>query len=271
MEMIANSRFKFTRHPGTGNKSCRVSTTEKLRLSNILIDRAGVTEFMNILYATGERNITVELSNRRTSSRWGTAWTMARRVKIYRHTVWVFLHELAHILDVKKNFTGLTISARKPHGRDFGNHLACLYGIWKENCDKGIHNTPQKDDRPNLKHDYFKQADMITVPKNQWGVPQRRPRTVGGISLQVGDGVWFKGRGRKIFARVKKVNKKTCRVTPIDGSPEWRVSPKLLNKTYLPNDAKLAPVAETPVSPSKINISPERDELLKAWKLKYRS
>jgi hypothetical protein len=112
---------------------------------------------------------------------------------------------------------------------------------------------------------------MITVPKNQWGVPQRRPRTVGGISLQVGDGVWFKGRGRKIFARVKKVNKKTCRVTPIDGSPEWRVSPKLLNKTYLPNDAKLAPVAETPVSPSKINISPERDELLKAWKLKYRS
>jgi hypothetical protein len=264
--MISNSRFAYTTHPGTGNKSCRVDAAEKIRLSNIIIDHAGVTEFMDILYSSGERNIKVELSNRHTSKRWGCAWTMSRRIKLYRHTVWVFLHELAHILDVKKNFTGYTVSARKPHGLDFGNHLSCLYEIWKEHCDKGIVNTPQKQDKPNLKHDYFKEADQA-----RWKVPQRKPRTVGGISLQVGDGVWFKAQGRKIFARVIRVNKKTCRVKPVDGTPEWRVSPKLLNKTYLPNDAKLAPPAETPVSPSKINISSEREELLKAWKLKYRS
>jgi hypothetical protein len=273
---ITNSKFRFTNHPGTGNKSCKVAKAEKLRLSNILIDSAGVKDFMDILYASGERKIRVELSNRNCSRRWGSAWTIARRVKIYRHTVWVFLHEVAHILDVKKNFTGMQVAAHRPHGREFGQHLACLYGIWKENCDKGINNVPQKPEgKPNLEHDYFVQADAA-IP-NKWKVPQRRPRLVGGISLQVGDGVWFMGRGRKIFARVIRVNTKTCRVKPIDGTPEWRVSPKLLNKTYLPNDAKYDAglnrqlEAATPVSPSIRPSDPEREEILKAWKLKYRS
>lgn len=236
--MIANSRFKWASHPGTGNKSCRVNADEKLRLTNVLIDRAQANEFLKVLYATGEAPILVDFSNRRTSTRWGTAWSIMRRVTIYRHTVWVFLHELAHILDVKKEFTGYpagyTVPSRKPHGPDFGSHLTCLYEMWMENCDKGVINTPQKKDAPNLEHDYFVFDEAEKAIPNKWKVPQRRPRTVGGISLQVDDGVWFKAKGRKIFARVLRVNKKTCRVKPIDGSPDWRVSPKLLNKTYLP-------------------------------------
>jgi hypothetical protein len=77
------------------------------------------------------------------------------------------------------------------------------------------------------------------------------------------------GRGRKIFARVIRVNTKTCRVKPIDGTPEWRVSPKLLNKTYLPNDAKLAQPKQ-PATPSKKRSQADID-ILKAWKAKYRS
>jgi hypothetical protein len=129
-------------------------------------------------------------------------------------------------LDTKKSFaTGLAVSARKPHGRDFGQHLSCMYEIWMENCDKGVVNTPYRKDGPNLKHDYF----SFDEPK-KWKVPERRPRIVGGISLQVGDKVWFRAKGREIHATVLRVNKVTCRVKPDDGMPDWRVSPLLLNK-----------------------------------------
>jgi hypothetical protein len=254
--MIPNSRFNFVKHPGSGNKSCKVAQDEKLRLSNILISRADADEFLKVLYATGEKQISVEISDRRTSKRWGTAWTYKRKVIIYRHTVWVFLHELAHILDVKQSFaTGLAVASCKPHGHDFGSHLSCMYEIWMENCDKGIVNTPQKDAAPDTEFD-------AVIPK-KWAIPPLRPRTVGGISLQVGDGVWFLGRGRKIIARVLRVNKKSCRVKPIDGSSEWRVSPKLLNKTDLPEKPI---VPETPVK--KRSLSDQ--EILNAWKAKFR-
>lgn len=220
---ISNSRFPYTTHPGSGNKSCKVKASEKLRLSNILIDQAGVDEFMKVLYATGEKVMSIKLSDRFCRNRWGSAWRLERRVAIYRHTVWVFLHEVAHILDIKKSFTGERVAGVKPHGRDFGMHLSCLYEMYMEYCDKGIVNTPSEAPPVEQKPD-----------PNKWIVPERRRRIVGGISLQVGDGVWFKARGTKIFARVVKVNKKTCRVKPIDGTPDWRVSPKLLNKTYLP-------------------------------------
>jgi hypothetical protein len=227
---ISNSRFKYTNHPGTGNKSCRgVSDAEKLRLSNVLIDDAGVDEFLSVLYGTGEPKMSVELSNRRTSRQWGTAWYWDRRTVIYRHTAWVVLHEIAHIINVSTDFTGNVTRTVKAHGPAFGRHLTCLYQLWMEFCDKGINNILPKEGKPDLKNDYFLPGDLVEK-KNQWKVPERRPRLVGGISLQVGDLVWFMGRGRKIFATVIRVNQKTCRVKPIDGTRDWRVSPKLLNK-----------------------------------------
>jgi hypothetical protein len=263
---IANSRFPWVPKPGTGNKSCKgVTDAEKLRLVNVLIDRAGMDEFLNVLYANGEKKMDITLSPRRTTKRWGSAWYMERRVKLYRHTVWIFLHEVAHIMDVHTSLaTGARVRNVKPHGLDFGRHLTQLYNLWMEFCDKGVENFSQKPTTPDL--------DNL----NRWKVPELRPRIVGGISLQVGERVWFLSKGNKIFGKVKKVNKKTCRVTPLDGGSDWRVSPKLLKKATgdvdIPitkdeyNGLKDAMAFE----PRKKQRSQADIDVLKAWKLKYR-
>ena len=223
--LIKGSRFRYCPKPGTGNKSTPVAQKEKVRLANIIIENAEARAFMEVLYGTGENEIRVEMSNRRTSRQWGSAWMLQRRVVIYRHTVWVFLHELAHILDVKRDFTGRTIQANRPHGRDFGLCLKTLYDLWMEFLDTGKQvETETAEDRPNLDQDYFK----FTEPPAKYRVPQLRPRTVGGISLQVGDAVWFRHKGLKHYGKVTKVNRVNCKVSTDEGN--WRVNPKLLNK-----------------------------------------
>lgn len=221
-DLIPNSRFRFMKHPGTGNKSCKVSAAEKLRLTNLIVTRKDVDDFLNVLYATGEKKIQVELSTRRTSSRWGTAWTRERRCILYRHTVWVYIHELAHVLDIKRDFTGSRIRNNKPHGRDFGLHLKCLYELWMEHFDTGQENKPVTADINDKLFD--------ALPKiNQYKVPQRRRRVVGGIALQVGDNVWFRTKKQgKLYGIVTKINPVNCKVKV--GMSIWRVSPKLLNK-----------------------------------------
>jgi hypothetical protein len=116
----------------------------------------------------------------------------------------------------------------------------------------------------------------LVAKKNQWNVPERRPRVVGGISLQVGNTVWFTGKGRKITARVIKINTKTCRVKPLDGSPEWRVSPKLLNKVSGDVDIPITKDEYNGLkdamafAPRKKQRSQADQDVLNAWKLKYR-
>ena len=222
-DLIPNSRFRFMNKPGTGNKSCKVSASEKLRLTNLIVNRKDVDAFLDVLYATGEDRISVEISSRRTSSRWGTAWTTERRCILYRHTVWVYLHELAHVLCIKRDFTGSRIRNNKPHGREFGLHLKCLYEIWMEHFNTGQENKPAKQPANN----------DLTTPINQIRVPQLRSRLVGGISLQVGDKVWFKTKKLgKLYGIVAKVNRVNCKVKV--GLSMWRVSPKLLNKPGMP-------------------------------------
>lgn len=224
-DLIPNSRFRFMNKPGTGNKTTKVSDSEKLRLTNIIIERAEVDAFLKALYDRGEDKIKVELSPRRTSKRWGSAWTLERRVALYRHTVWVFLHEIAHILDVHiEQPSGRIVSSNKPHGRDFGYHLKKMYELWMVTLDTGKKNLPVKADQPNLKNDFNFEPRI-----NQFKVPERRRRVVGGIALQVGDKVWFRYKGIKQYGKVFKVNRVNCKVRTEDGRG-WRVSPKLLNK-----------------------------------------
>ena len=225
-DLIPNSRFRFMKHPGTGNKSCKVSAAEKLRLTNLIVSKKDVEYFLLVLYATGEDRIRVELSPRRTSSRWGTAWSPERRCILYRHTVWVFLHEVAHVLDIKKDFTGNRIRNNKPHGREFGLHLKCLYELWMEHFNTGQENKPVPANQLANDDDLLK----LAMPKiNQFKVPPRRRRVVGGISLQVGDNVWFRTKKLgKVYGIVTKINPVNCKVKV--GLSMWRVSPKLLNK-----------------------------------------
>lgn len=285
---IANSRFTWEPKPGTGNKSTKgVTDAEKLRLTNVLIDRAGMDEFLNLLYDNGEAKMDITLSDRRTTRRWGSAFYMDRRVILYRHTVWVFLHEVAHVMDVHTSVFNSAQRVRtvKPHGPNFGFHLSRLYEVWMKFCDKGVENLPQTDtdmtieNQDNLYKCRFLEDSPHQVPQ-KWNVPERRPRLVGGISLQKGDTVWFMGKGRKITAEVIRVNNKTCRLKPLDGSNEWRVSPKLLHKVAgdvdIPitkdeyNGLKDAMAFDQPKPAPRKERSQADLDTLKAWKLKYR-
>ena len=215
--LLKGSRFRYVPNPGTGNKSTKVTKSEKVRLANIIITNIEVINFLKLLYRMGEAKIQVNLSNRRTSKQWGVARTNQRRVVIYRHTIWVFLHEIAHILDVKKDFTGRRIRNNKPHGREFGIQLKMLYDLWMKHFDTGKQVETDKQD-------YFK----YTEPPTKYRVPELRGRMVGGIKLQVGDAVWFRVRGIKQYGTVTKVNRVNCKVK-VDKAI-WRVNPKLLNK-----------------------------------------
>lgn len=139
---ISNSRFKQSGKSGTGNSTCPVSKDEQVRLQNHLIDESVVADFMQTLYDMGEDVISVELSHRQTTQRWGTAWTLKRRVVLYRHTAWTFLHEVAHIIndgdarnEAEKANAPYYQYKRKAHGRSFGKYQEMLYDLWMEHIE----------------------------------------------------------------------------------------------------------------------------------------
>ena len=139
---ISNSQFKVAGKSGTGNSTCPVPKTEQVRLQNHLIDEAVVTDFLNLLYDMGEDKISIELSHRRTTQRWGTAWPLKRRVVLYRHTAWCLIHEIGHIIndgdaraEADKANAPYFQYRRKSHGRQFGKYQQMLYDLWMENIE----------------------------------------------------------------------------------------------------------------------------------------
>jgi hypothetical protein len=139
---LSNSRFKVAKRSGTGNSTCPVSEMERVRLQNHIIDDSVVSDFMQFLYDMGEDIISVELSHRQTTQRWGTAWTAKRRVVLYRHTAWTFLHEVAHVInDGDARAESERANApyfqykRKAHGRSFGKYQQMLYDLWMEHIE----------------------------------------------------------------------------------------------------------------------------------------
>jgi len=80
---------------GTGMSHCFTPQKTIKALNNTPIDAGAIALFLRSL--SGCADIRVTLSNRRPKWRWGTAWPSERRMILYRHSVMVFLHELAHI------------------------------------------------------------------------------------------------------------------------------------------------------------------------------
>jgi len=139
---ISNSRFALVRTSGTGNSTCPVPKAEQVRLQNHLIDDSIVSDILTLLYDMGEDIISIELSHRRTTQRWGTAWTAKRKVVLYRHTAWCLLHEIAHIInDGDARAEAARMNApyfqykRKSHGREFGKYQQMLYDLWMEHIE----------------------------------------------------------------------------------------------------------------------------------------
>lgn len=110
-------KFTQTNSIGTGESYVRVPRAEVLRLNNTHI----TPEIAELFLLANMIPCQVEFSSRDTKRRWGTAFARSKRVILYRHTVWTFLHEVAHtIADVAEH-----------HGPQFGQILDALYLKWK--------------------------------------------------------------------------------------------------------------------------------------------
>lgn len=103
---------------GTGECLVRVPRSERIRLNNTPLD----IEQAEMFLMWQRLPVKVEFSYRATSQRWGSAWPKEGRMVLYRHAVWIFLHELAHLL----------ADPNEHHGSQFARCLEGLYLKWKE-------------------------------------------------------------------------------------------------------------------------------------------
>ena len=140
--------MKYMNNIGTGNSKVKVIYAYALRLNNTIIEKEPMLEFIRQYENAYQlKGATVELSNRVCKRRLGTAWPRKRRVKIYRHSVWVVLHELAHI------YANSQVDNRlKPHGQEFADEFMRLINFWRkfkkrEELDLRIVHKPKLSDK----------------------------------------------------------------------------------------------------------------------------
>ena len=103
---------------GTGHAYVQVPRAEILRLENMPITLEDATLFLQ----WQQIPLTIEFSERNTKQRWGTAWPKEGRIILYRHSIWTFLHEVAHIV----------AGPGQHHAGDFPAALRGLYIAWKQ-------------------------------------------------------------------------------------------------------------------------------------------
>lgn len=101
----------------TGESRCRSSQDLRLELNNMQITPSMAKAFADAIYPGHLFRFT--FSSRRTKNRWGTAWLSEGRLTLYRHSVHVFLHELAHL------------STREAHTARFARELDKLVAAWR--------------------------------------------------------------------------------------------------------------------------------------------
>ncbi len=123
--------MEYTNSPGTGNSSSKINKTKMIEYNNIKIDRKRVNSILNkIEKEFGISNVNVELSNRDTKRRWGTAFLNQNKIIIYRHSLHVLLHELAHIITYNRYKSVYHIGIVKPHGKQYGTALRQVYAMY---------------------------------------------------------------------------------------------------------------------------------------------
>ncbi len=114
-----------TNTPGTGNSKTRLPEKIMIDLNNKEINIKQISDFLGFIKT---KDVKVNVSNRNTSNTWGSACPYRKYINLYRHSVWVFLHELAHIISPPKKVNG----RRDIHGQDFGNALRNLVNQWSQ-------------------------------------------------------------------------------------------------------------------------------------------
>lgn len=116
---------------GTGHSKLKPSYKKRIRdLNNTKLRPSEVIDFHEI---SGIKPINLEFSFRKTKRAWGVAWGVEERVILYRHSVGVYIHELAHIVVERdrKNGKYEGWGRIKPHGYEFTETLQELMDDWE--------------------------------------------------------------------------------------------------------------------------------------------
>jgi len=134
MKEIKLKRIIYKSFPGSGNYSARVPRNEMVKLNNINIAKYDFNAFIKMInkkYFEKDINIFIDLNYRICKYSWGVAYYSKKKVILYRHSIWIFLHEIAHIYDYHINSMESQYR-RRPHGRMFGEILNRIYKLWKD-------------------------------------------------------------------------------------------------------------------------------------------
>lgn len=117
--------MKHTNYTGTGEFKCKYPKNRRILLNNIPISKKMCCQFIKHL-GMENKGITVEFSNRHTTQMWGRAFYVDKRILLYRKSVAIFLHELAHIVRYSD-------SEIPSHDLKFCRALDNLYSQWESN------------------------------------------------------------------------------------------------------------------------------------------
>lgn len=116
---------------GTGNSRCKISKEVMVSLNNTHLLNYYWDSFLNYVIwhydyegpfvEEFNSEIKVVLSKRKTVRQWGKTQFLGAKITINRQSVWVFLHELAHMITYDAGLKKTTVY--KPHGKVFGEKL----------------------------------------------------------------------------------------------------------------------------------------------------
>ncbi len=131
--------MKHTDYTGTGESKCKYPKNRRVVLNNIPISKKTCYQFIKYLGMENE-GVTIEFSNRNTIQMWGRAFYADKRILLYRKSVGIFLHELAHIISYY-GLNRMPITTTLLHDYKFCKTLDSLCSqwesnLWKENLDK---------------------------------------------------------------------------------------------------------------------------------------
>jgi len=129
-ENVATKAMDEKDADGTGHNQVSIPKSKLIELNNTVIDKTTLIKTLEEADREGAMNdVMIEFPKRETKRRWGTArfdkiTGRATKVMIYRPSVMVVLHELAHVLQMNSNDP--IVKNSKPHGVQFARKLENL-------------------------------------------------------------------------------------------------------------------------------------------------
>ncbi len=116
---MQSKELLFVNKTSVGERYVTVALADRISFNNAPISPEVAQRFLELV---GAGNVCIEFSARKTRCRWGTAYKKKGRIVLYRHSVWMLLHELAHI----------QAPAGAKHSRVFARVLDGLFAKWQQ-------------------------------------------------------------------------------------------------------------------------------------------